>query len=1312
MIGNGSRAADDDAGAVTAEAELVRVLEAYFADVEAGRPVDPLGLIALHPEIADRLRDCLGVLNLADRLDGEPDAPPATDAPPRMSTRFGDYRIIREIGRGGMGVVYEAEQASLGRRVALKVLPAAATMDPKQMRRFEVEAQAAACLHHTHIVPVHAVGCEGGVPYYVMQLIDGRSLDVVIRELRRLDGLEPAAQPDESAPASPLTTDLASGRFATLPGDPGTSTIALAPRAGTDPDGPADRPTASPPRRPPLSSGPSGGPSGSSTRDRQYIRTIARLGRQAAEALEHAHRHGVLHRDIKPANLLLDGEGQLWVTDFGLARTRADSDLTLSGDLLGTLRYMSPEQATSRRVLIDGRTDIYSLGVTLYELLTLRPAFEGRDRAEVLRRIAEEEPAPPRRLNPAVPPDLETIIAKAMRKEAEGRYATARELADDLGRFLEDRPIVARRPGPADRLGKWARRNRALVTSAAVVLVLAVVGLSVGMVLIARERTEVVRQRNAARANAHEAGAQRLRAEARSKLARRAVDEMYTEVAQKWLANEGHLTALQRQFLEKALAFYEEFAAERGDDPKVRQEAAEAAARVAEIRGQLGRHAEALEGYRRAAEAYERLAADFPDRPEYRHGAATSHRGAAFELDRLARHREAEALFRRSLASLEELVAGSPAVRDYRYDQARGYRLLGHNLLDVGRFGEAEEATRRGLELSNRLAADFPDVPLYRRELANAHRNLGYARYRARQRFVKLTGPWFEATRKPLEQALALYERLAAEEPDDPRHQLDIRNCLYLLGGVYEMENRLAEAEEAYRRGLVILERLVARYPDQPQYRKDLVASLRAFAHMIHRADHKRGLVRLEETLALARRALKEAEALESEFPDVPDYRLGVAGCLMNLREQLLDRPDWKREADEAADRALEIARSLVADYPAVEAYRRDLASICDHIQDRYGKAPISDVASHVRAAEAARCAAELEPGHADNWKKLALCAYRAGRWAEAIEAAHRCMKVRGDSGSTYHWLILAMAHARQGEMGRAKEWLAKVLRADDLADAWALYFESRAIFTPGLVASALVRELENLREDGPARPETLAAVDRLADSLAAHGQLERADALFEESLRADPARCAASYPFGPWNPLAVLKVRRGDLPGYRDLCERMLGQFERTETPSVAAQTVKACVLAPGAVEAPERLLVPARRSVESDPSNPWFLAVLGMAEYRSGHLDAAVEWLGKGRERHTDPRGRAEVSLFLALAHHGLGRDDEARRALADADRYLAEYRAESERRGGLLLTEDWLLWSSCLVLRREAAPLVLDTGFPSNPFAGSVGPRIPTQ
>ena len=368
---------------------------------------------------------------------------------------LGDFRIVREVGRGGMGVVYEAEQLSLGRRVALKVLSFASALDPRQLQRFRTEAQAAAQLHHTNIVPVYAVGCERGVHFYAMQLIDGQTLAEVIRGVRRLSGLEAA----DGCPTGPAVAET-DGPLAAL------STVR-------------------------------------SAQGRAYFATVADLGVQAALALDHAHQVGVVHRDVKPANLLVDGRGGLWVTDFGLAHVRGDVQLTLTGDLVGTLRYMSPEQALGRPAVIDHRTDVYSLGATLYELLTLEPAYGGTDRQELLRRIATDDPRPPRRVNRAVPAELETIVLKAMAKSPEDRYPSARELADDLGRFLRHEPIRARRPSAAQVARKWARRHRTLVLAAGGGVVLA---LTVAVLVLAAKNAEV-------RAREEEAGREKRNAD-------------------------------------------------------------------------------------------------------------------------------------------------------------------------------------------------------------------------------------------------------------------------------------------------------------------------------------------------------------------------------------------------------------------------------------------------------------------------------------------------------------------------------------------------------------------------------------------------------------------------------------------------------------------------------------------------------------------------------------------------------------------------------------------------------------------------------
>jgi serine/threonine-protein kinase len=346
------------------EGRLGAVLAEWLEAAERGLPPEEDDYLRRYPEFAAELAQYFAAWRRFPRPGGRgPGARTMTDAEPPLpgSDRLGDFRILREVGRGGMGIVYEAEQVSLGRRVALKVLPLAAALDARQLQRFQLEAHAAACLHHTNIVPVHAVGTERGVPYYAMQFIDGQSLAAVVRDLCRLEGVEPVDGPAPGLPevsTTALAAALLTGRLAALLGDqdldPDTPATPL-PRAR---EGRSERP------------GSPGGPVGasarastsSSTRTRDHARTVANLGLQAAEALDHAHTHGILHRDIKPANLLLDAGGRLWVTDFGLAQVQGQSGLTLSGDILGTLRYMSPEQALGRRVVIDGRTDVYSLG--------------------------------------------------------------------------------------------------------------------------------------------------------------------------------------------------------------------------------------------------------------------------------------------------------------------------------------------------------------------------------------------------------------------------------------------------------------------------------------------------------------------------------------------------------------------------------------------------------------------------------------------------------------------------------------------------------------------------------------------------------------------------------------------------------------------------------------------------------------------------------------------------------------------------------------------------------------------------------------
>jgi serine/threonine protein kinase/WD40 repeat protein len=484
---------------------IEELAESFLARFRAGERPSLTEYTAAHPELADRIRDLFPALvemEQAGSADGPATGPvvPGAGGGGAALTTLGDFRIVREVGRGGMGMVYEAVQESLGRHVALKVFAPWTRADPKLIERFQREARAAARLHHTNIVPVHGVGEHGGHRYYAMQFIQGQGLDAILQELRQLRS---APEPDGAGPVSPDPTrsvplaatvahGLLTGRFgdlATEAGGDGTAAGSLA--AGPEP---AEASPASAPAGPWSDASHWASQPGAS-----YARTIARVGLQVAEALAHAHGQGILHRDIKPSNLLLDVEANVWVTDFGLAKADDAEALTEAGDIVGTIRYMAPERFRGES---GPGSDVYGLGVTVYELLTLRPAFDEGDRACLIDHILHADPPPPRMVDARIPRDLETIVLKAMARDPADRYLSAGALAEDLRRFLDDRTILARRSSFSERLWRWCRRNPHLAAlgalAATLTIAIAIIS-TVAAIWLGQSRNEALKNLGEAR---------------------------------------------------------------------------------------------------------------------------------------------------------------------------------------------------------------------------------------------------------------------------------------------------------------------------------------------------------------------------------------------------------------------------------------------------------------------------------------------------------------------------------------------------------------------------------------------------------------------------------------------------------------------------------------------------------------------------------------------------------------------------------------------------------------------------------------------
>jgi hypothetical protein len=847
---------------------LARILDDYLVAAELGSPISPEELLARHPEDAQHLRGYLSGLELFHAAAVAPKLPRSialSGGKLQLAQTIGDFRLIREVGRGGMGIVYEAEQISLKRRVALKILPFTAGHDEKQIGRFKNEAQAAARVDHPNIVPVYAVGHEDGVHFYAMQLIEGQSLTRMLAEL----------QPHTAA-ASIGTT---------APDHARTAHGVRRARSPVDRNSVECRATGASSSAVSMSAG--------STND--HVRAVARLGIQAAEALAAAHEYGIVHRDVKPSNLLVDDHGKLWVTDFGLARCRESSGLTQSGDILGTMRYMSPEQALGRGGLVDHRTDIYSLGVTLYELATLHhPAGDATD-AQLLvdrRRYAQK---PLRHWNRHIPVDFQTILMKAIAEFPHERYATSQAFANDLHRYLEGKPILACPPRLVSRAGKWARRHRGLVAAAAVVMLVALAGQFVNSLLLAKEKAETELALAASQAILHQAG-----------------DVLYrlgSETSEQLAAIPG-ADGVRYQLLNDTLGFYRQLEAQAAGNTALQTDRALAYSKMGSLSEQLGKSDEALETHLAARALWAERVADEPANAEHARNLALCQSNVGLLLADLGRGTEALRDLEAALRIQEKLHLSNPQAANITTELATTESNLGLVLRQFGRPNEAIAKFRAAIALLKSTAESSPDREAAFRTLAASYNNLGS--------LLDDTAP--KEAIAAYEAAIGLQRKLVDGNKINRLYQGDLARTYNNLGYAHARQRDWKNAELCYRDAVRIQQVLVEASPMAASYRRDLAVSYNNIGMAASRAG------RYAEAESSFRQALELGRLLAAAEPTDAKTHSNLGGVYNNLG-LLFDRQQNFPAAEDAFQQAIGLQKQAVEAAPAATMHRELLSN-------------------------------------------------------------------------------------------------------------------------------------------------------------------------------------------------------------------------------------------------------------------------------------------------------------------------------------------------------------------------------------------------
>lgn len=1106
----------------TQERSVAEFLAEEFTDrVRRGEEISVDDFTRRYPDHADELRRLIQHAPTTTAVPpGDLDATSAFVAPAgqpllpgKRLERLGDFRIVREIGRGGMGVVYEAVQESLGRQVALKVLLASSILDPKQLSRFQREARSAARLHHTNIVPVYGVGEYEGTHYYAMQFINGRGLDNVLAELRWLQSNPTAAAtryepaPNGQAVAGPddVTADdvaqrLLSGQFSLRdltghklnesgPDDATQDHAAEAPAAPEPTEGTSNRVLA---RALNL---------GVPETSHQYWHRIARIGAEVADALGYAHAQGVLHRDIKPANLLLDTGGTMWIADFGLAKVAEQDNLTQTGDIIGTLRYMAPESFRGEN---DARTDIYALGLTLYELIALRPAFDASDRNGLIRQVTHAEIIPPRKYNEHVPADLETIVLKALEREPARRYGDAADLAADLERFIRDEPILARRATLLERLGRWYRHNPVvarLVFSLIGVFLLGFVGVTWGW---------------------WEANQERQRAEASEHKARQAAEE--ADAINHFLV-EGMLGEATPEKAKGRKLTVED--ALRQAAPKIEKSLAGQPDVEASVRStvgltfyRLGLYDDAAPHLRRVFELREKLLG-----PTARDTLAAMNNLAEL-LKAQSKYAEAEPLFRKSWElRKQEFGTNDP-------ETLGALANLAQMLQVQGRLDEAQPLLEQCYDMyRQKYGDDAPDTLVTLGQLASLLQARGQ----------------FDKAEPMMRQALAGLQK--GGHADDPYTLQQMHNLANLL---FECEDKdkLAEAERLYRQTLDIRRRVLGEaHPDTRQTANGLLALLQragkqAEADALRQqlqdaalsaidADDRQAIDARDLTIRrlMDQDKLDEAEPLIRQNIEATQRLLGPEhGDTLSARTQLAILMQSRGEMTQAEDMLREILatrRRVFGDH-----HRDTLVAVNNLVVALQVQGKL-DEAEPLARRNLADCTAALGPDAVDTLLAksfLAALLVARGRWAEAEPLARECVdqrvkKLGEDHPETLNamddLITLLVNEQKWSEAAPLAEKTLATRRKKlgnehpDTIDSLQLLASIRQAEGKLEEAEKLVREIADFwrKARGPHSIETLNADSAVAVLMQQRGDSAGAEKLYREVLAAKRASLPADHP-------------------------------------------------------------------------------------------------------------------------------------------------------------------------------------------------------